>query len=137
MKALDINGLEKTYPTGVEALKGVDLEIEEGEFFGLLGPNGAGKSTLIHCTSGLAQPTAGSIRVFGHDAIGHYTEARLAVGLAPQANPAGTRVLLGTAPCSANVLPITISGVSAMNTISRTTEGSASLAAANAVTAAT
>jgi ABC-2 type transport system ATP-binding protein len=83
-KALDINGLEKTYPTGVEALKGVDLEIMEGEFFGLLGPNGAGKSTLIHCTTGLAQPTGGSIEIFGHDAIGNYAEARQAVGLAPQ-----------------------------------------------------
>src|SRR5690349_14313247 len=82
--ALDIKGLEKTYPTGVEALKGVDLEIRSGEFFGLLGPNGAGKSTLIHCTTGLAQPTGGSIEVFGHDAIADYGDARQAVGLAPQ-----------------------------------------------------
>ena len=82
--ALDIHGLVKRYPTGTEALRGVSLEIGRGEFFGLLGPNGAGKSTLIHCTTGLAQPTAGSIRVFGHDAIDHYGEARLAVGLAPQ-----------------------------------------------------
>ncbi|MDB5620952.1 ABC transporter ATP-binding protein, partial [Tardiphaga sp.] len=70
--------------TGTEALRGVSLQIESGEFFGLLGPNGAGKSTLIHCTTGLAQPTSGSIRIFGHDAIDHYEEARLAVGLAPQ-----------------------------------------------------
>ncbi len=84
MKALDINGLEKTYPTGVQALKGVDLEIEDGEFFGLLGPNGAGKSTLIHCTTGLAQPTGGEIKVFGHDAVTDYGPARQAVGLAPQ-----------------------------------------------------
>ena len=83
-KALDIEGLEKTYPTGVEALKGVDLEIEAGEFYGLLGPNGAGKSTLIHCTTGLAQPTGGEIQVFGHDAVADYGEARQAVGLAPQ-----------------------------------------------------
>jgi ABC-2 type transport system ATP-binding protein len=83
-KALDINGLEKTYPTGVEALKGVDLEIAEGEFFGLLGPNGAGKSTLIHCTTGLAQPTGGDIQIFGHDAVKDYGAARQAVGLAPQ-----------------------------------------------------
>jgi ABC-2 type transport system ATP-binding protein len=62
----------------------VSLEIEEGEFFGLLGPNGAGKSTLIHCATGLAQPTEGDIRVFGHDAVHHYQAARLAVGLAPQ-----------------------------------------------------
>src|SRR5215203_4251682 len=84
MKALDIKDLEKRYPTGVEALKGVSIEIEEGEFYGLLGPNGAGKSTLIHCTTGLAQPTSGSIEIFGHDAVRHYGGARVAVGLAPQ-----------------------------------------------------
>ncbi len=83
-KALHIEDLTKRYPTGVEALRGVSLDIKPGEFFGLLGPNGAGKSTLIHCTTGLAQPTAGKIRVFGHDAIDDYTEARQAVGLAPQ-----------------------------------------------------
>src|SRR5919107_310247 len=82
--ALEIAGLVKRYPTGTEALKSVSLDIEAGEFFGLLGPNGAGKSTLIHCTTGLAQPTSGAIRVFGHDAIEHYQDARLAVGLAPQ-----------------------------------------------------
>src|SRR5256714_9382811 len=82
--ALQITDLVKRYPTGVDALRGVSLEIEAGEFFGLLGPNGAGKSTLIHCTTGLAQPTSGAIRVFGSDAIDHYAEARLAVGLAPQ-----------------------------------------------------
>src|SRR5215211_4569671 len=84
MKALHIENLEKRYLTGVEALRGVSLDIEEGEFFGLLGPNGAGKSTLIHCTTGLAQPTGGSIEIFGHDAIEHYADARQAVGLAPQ-----------------------------------------------------
>jgi len=83
-RALEITDLVKRYPTGTEALREVSLDIETGEFFGLLGPNGAGKSTLIHCTTGLAQPTSGSIRVFGHDAIEHYAEARLAVGLAPQ-----------------------------------------------------
>jgi ABC-2 type transport system ATP-binding protein len=82
--ALEITDLVKRYETGTEALRGVSLDIQAGEFFGLLGPNGAGKSTLIHCTTGLAQPTSGSIRVFGHDAIQHYAEARLAVGLAPQ-----------------------------------------------------
>ncbi len=82
--ALEVAELHKRYPTGVEALRGVSLEIAEGEFFGLLGPNGAGKSTLIHCATGLARPTGGAIRIFGHDAIEHYGEARLAVGLAPQ-----------------------------------------------------
>lgn len=82
--ALKVSDLVKEYPTGTQALKGVSLEIPEGSFFGLLGPNGAGKSTLIHCTTGLAMPSSGSIRVFGHDAVDHYTEARKAVGLAPQ-----------------------------------------------------
>ncbi len=82
--ALQISELVKEYPTGTKALQGVSLEIPEGSFFGLLGPNGAGKSTLIHCTTGLAVPTSGTIRVFGHDAVEHYTEARKAVGLAPQ-----------------------------------------------------
>ena len=76
--------LVKRYSTGTEALRSVSLDIAEAEFFGLLGPNGAGKSTLIHCTTGLAQPTSGSIRIFGHDAIDNYEEARTAVGLAPQ-----------------------------------------------------
>ena len=84
MNALEVRDLVKRYPTGTEALRGVSLDIREGEFFGLLGPNGAGKSTFIHCATGLAQPTSGTIRVFGHDAIEHYGEARRAVGLAPQ-----------------------------------------------------
>jgi ABC-2 type transport system ATP-binding protein len=82
--ALEIVDLVKRYDTGTEALRGASLDIRAGEFFGLLGPNGAGKSTLIHCATGLAQPTGGSIRVFGHDAISDYEQARLAIGLAPQ-----------------------------------------------------
>src|SRR5690349_10332715 len=82
--ALHIEDLVKRYPTGVEALRGVSLEIAPGELFGLLGPNGAGKSTLIHCSTGLAQPSAGAIHIFGHDAIDDYGAARQAVGLAPQ-----------------------------------------------------
>jgi ABC-2 type transport system ATP-binding protein len=84
MQALRIADLVKRYPTGTEALKGVSLEIEAGEFWGLLGPNGAGKSTLIHCATGLARPTSGEIEVFCDDAIVHYAEARMAIGLAPQ-----------------------------------------------------
>jgi ABC-2 type transport system ATP-binding protein len=83
--ALHIEDLVKRYSTGVEALRGVSLDIRPGELFGLLGPNGAGKSTLIHCTTGLAQTTSGTIEVFGNDAVGKgYGEARQAVGLAPQ-----------------------------------------------------
>jgi ABC-2 type transport system ATP-binding protein len=82
--ALRIEDLAKRYPTGVEALRSVSLDIQPGDFFGLLGPNGAGKSTLIHCTTGLAQPSSGKIEIFGHDAIASYAEARQAVGLAPQ-----------------------------------------------------
>jgi ABC-2 type transport system ATP-binding protein len=82
--ALRLERLVKRYPTGTEALKGVSLTIERGDFFGLLGPNGAGKSTLIHCTTGLARPTSGTVEIFGNDAVNHYREARQAVGLAPQ-----------------------------------------------------
>jgi ABC-2 type transport system ATP-binding protein len=82
--ALHIENLVKRYATGVEALKGVSLEIGDGELFALLGPNGAGKSTLIHCTTGLAQVTSGAIEIFGNDAIDDYEEARQSVGLAPQ-----------------------------------------------------
>ncbi len=82
--ALLVEDLFKRYATGVEALKGVSLEIPDGSFFGLLGPNGAGKSTLIHCATGLAMPTSGRIEAFGHDAITDYRAAREAVGLAPQ-----------------------------------------------------
>ena len=82
--ALKITDLTKKYPTGTEALKGVSLEIASGEFFGLLGPNGAGKSTLIHCSTGLASPSSGTIQIFGNDAVDGYQAAREAVGLAPQ-----------------------------------------------------
>jgi ABC-2 type transport system ATP-binding protein len=82
--SLEVRDLVKRYPNGMEALKSVSLEIGDGEFFGLLGPNGAGKSTMIHCITGLARPTSGTVQVFGHDAVNHYREAREAVGLAPQ-----------------------------------------------------
>jgi ABC-2 type transport system ATP-binding protein len=82
--ALHIRDLVKRYPTGTHALRGVSLDVRAGELFGLLGPNGAGKSTLIHCTTGLAVPTSGSIEVFGRDAVHNAGPARAAVGLAPQ-----------------------------------------------------
>src|SRR5438128_676065 len=82
--ALEINKLVKRYSTGVEALKGIDLTVPEGEFLGLLGPNGAGKSTLIHCIMGLAIPSGGTAAVFGHDVVVDYQESRRLCGLAPQ-----------------------------------------------------
>lgn len=82
--ALEIKALKKTYKGDVEALRGVDLEIKPGQFFGLLGPNGAGKSTLIHSITGLVVPTSGTAKVFGSDIIKEYTAAREYVGLSPQ-----------------------------------------------------
>ncbi|MES1246119.1 MAG: ABC transporter ATP-binding protein [Actinomycetota bacterium] len=80
--ALAVRGLTKTYAAGHTAVRDLDLEIADGAFFGLLGPNGAGKTTLIGAVCNLVLPTAGEIRVFGHD---HRTrEARRLVGLAEQ-----------------------------------------------------
>jgi ABC-2 type transport system ATP-binding protein len=84
MNALEIKKLKKTYSSGTYALKGIDLEIPEGSFFGLLGPNGAGKSTLIHCIMGLAVPSSGRASVLGYDVVDDYQKARACVGLAPQ-----------------------------------------------------
>ncbi len=83
MKALDICGATKQYGK-LRALGGVDLTVEEGEFFALLGPNGAGKTTLISALAGLVRLTEGSIRVMGHDVVGDYRSARRMVGVVPQ-----------------------------------------------------
>src|ERR1700754_81948 len=69
---------------GLEALGGVSLAIEEGEFFGLLGPNGAGKTTLISIIAGLTRATSGTARVMGHDVVQDYRAARRALGVVPQ-----------------------------------------------------
>ena len=85
--ALEIRELTKRYDDGTVALDALDLTIPDGAFFGLLGPNGAGKTTLINSTTGLVRVTSGSIRVFGHEAVGDHLEtlaARSIVGLAPQ-----------------------------------------------------
>ena len=82
--ALEIRGLRKRYQGGVEALKGIDLTVPEGEFFGLLGPNGAGKTTTIGITTGLVRPTAGTVKVMGHDVVRDFREARRLIGLAAQ-----------------------------------------------------
>lgn len=84
MKALAIQNLKKTYSNGFEALKGVDLEVESGDFFALLGPNGAGKSTLIGIISSLVNKSSGQISIFGHD-LNHANEAaKRCIGLVPQ-----------------------------------------------------
>ena len=79
-----ISGLGKTYDTGLQALKSVDLDIQPGEIFALLGPNGAGKTTLIGAVCGIVRPTAGTILVDGFDNQTQYREARARVGLVPQ-----------------------------------------------------
>ncbi|MEA3541747.1 MAG: ABC transporter ATP-binding protein [Pseudomonadota bacterium] len=81
---IDIAGLTKRYASGFEALKGVDLSIQEGEIFALLGPNGAGKTTMISIVCGIARPTSGTVRVAGHDILRDYRGARSAIGLVPQ-----------------------------------------------------
>ena len=81
---LSIKGLTKTYATGVEALKPVDLDIEKGEIFALLGPNGAGKTTMISIVCGIVTPTAGSVTVDGFDIGRDYKETRRRIGLVPQ-----------------------------------------------------
>jgi ABC-2 type transport system ATP-binding protein len=83
MPALSIKGLKKKFGA-FEALKGIDLAIPQGEFFGLLGPNGAGKSTLINCVSGLTRPSAGDIEVFGRHTVADFLQARQHIGLSPQ-----------------------------------------------------
>ncbi len=84
MKALEITGLTKTYRGGVEALKGIDLSVEQGDFYALLGPNGAGKSTTIGIISSLVNKTQGQVKVFGHDLDKELEQAKLLIGLVPQ-----------------------------------------------------
>jgi ABC-2 type transport system ATP-binding protein len=81
---LTIDGLSKTYSTGFEALKRVDLTIEKGEIFALLGPNGAGKTTLIGIVCGLVNPSGGTVTVAGHDVVRDFRAARDKIGLVPQ-----------------------------------------------------
>ena len=84
MKSLEISRLEKTYKNGFQALKGIDLDVDEGDFFALLGPNGAGKSTTIGIISTLINKSAGSVRVFGLDSDTHTTEIKSRLGIVPQ-----------------------------------------------------
>jgi ABC-2 type transport system ATP-binding protein len=84
MDALVIKGLRKIYGNGVEALKGIDLTVREGDFFALLGPNGAGKTTTIGIITSLTRKTSGSVRVFGHDLDTAREAAKASIGVVPQ-----------------------------------------------------
>ncbi len=84
MKALAIQGLQKTYKGGTQALKGIDLTVEQGDFFALLGPNGAGKSTTIGIISSLVNKTGGKVEIFGHDLDTALVDAKSCIGLVPQ-----------------------------------------------------
>jgi len=84
MQALSVRALTKTYDNGVQALKGVDLDVEQGDFFALLGPNGAGKTTLIGILTSLVLKTAGTATVFGHDLDRELELAKSCVGVVPQ-----------------------------------------------------
>ena len=82
--AISISNLCKTYASGFQALKNVNLDIRHGEIFALLGPNGAGKTTLINIVCGIVNPSTGSVTVDGHDIITDYRAARAMIGLVPQ-----------------------------------------------------
>jgi ABC-2 type transport system ATP-binding protein len=111
---LSIRNLVKRYDSGFEALKGVSLDIEEGEILALLGPNGAGKTTLISSVCGITKITAGTVTVAGHDIRADWREARALIGLVPQElnlepfekvgrTVAFTRGLFGRAPDPARI----------------------------------
>ena len=79
-----ISNLTKTYASGFQALKAIDLEIRKGEIFALLGPNGAGKTTLISIICGIVTPTSGTVHADGHDIVREYRQSRAKIGLVPQ-----------------------------------------------------
>jgi ABC-2 type transport system ATP-binding protein len=81
---ISIRGVQKTYATGFEALKPIDLDIDKGEIFALLGPNGAGKTTLINIICGIVNLSGGTVIADGHDIIRDYKQARRKIGLVPQ-----------------------------------------------------
>ena len=81
---VSIRNLTKSYATGFKALKGVDLDIEEGEILALLGPNGAGKTTMISIICGIVTPSSGTVTVAGHDILRDFRKTRSVIGLVPQ-----------------------------------------------------
>ncbi|HTM63173.1 MAG TPA: ABC transporter ATP-binding protein [Gammaproteobacteria bacterium] len=84
MKALSVKNLKKIYPNGLAALKGIDLDVEQGDFFALLGQNGAGKSTTISIICSLINKTSGSVSVFGYDTDRDLAHAKSLIGIVPQ-----------------------------------------------------
>lgn len=84
MKALELINLVKTYPTGIKAVKGINLVVEQGDFYALLGHNGAGKSTTIGIISSLVNKTSGSVKVFGYDLDTQKVQLKHQIGLVPQ-----------------------------------------------------
>ena len=84
MNALSVRGLTKTYSNGVQALRGIDLDVERGDFFALLGPNGAGKTTLIGIITSLVNKSGGTASVFGHDIDRELEAAKACIGIVPQ-----------------------------------------------------
>ena len=86
MAAIEVEGLEKTYPKGVRALDGVGFSVAEGEVFGLLGPNGAGKSTTVKILATLSTLDAGTARVAGYDVVREAGAVRRSIGYVPQAS---------------------------------------------------
>jgi ABC-2 type transport system ATP-binding protein len=112
--SISISNLTKTYASGLQALKNVNLEIRRGEIFALLGPNGAGKTTLINIVCGIVTPTIGVVLVDGHDILRDYRAARAKIGLVPQelttdmfetvwATVSFSRGLFGLAPNPAHI----------------------------------
>ena len=111
---ISVSGLTKTYASGHQALKTVDLDIRQGEIFALLGPNGAGKTTLISIICGIVNPSTGTILADGHDVVRDYRAARSKIGLVPQelntdafetvwATTRFSRGLFGKAPNDAHI----------------------------------
>src|SRR5246127_3172876 len=82
--AISVSHLNKTYASGFQALKDINLEIRHGEIFALLGPNGAGKTTLINVICGIVNPSSGQVTVDGHDILTDYRASRAMIGLVPQ-----------------------------------------------------
>ncbi|MGH6608738.1 MAG: ABC transporter ATP-binding protein, partial [Burkholderiaceae bacterium] len=111
---ISIANVTKTYASGLQALKAIDLQIHKGEIFALLGPNGAGKTTLISIVCGIVTPSSGKVIADGHDILTDYRAARSKIGLVPQelttdafetvwATTSFSRGLFGCAPNAAYV----------------------------------